>query len=71
MNRVRHPLLDLFASATDQELAKYVDYLDEGINILRLRPGQQITRAFGREWFPATRIMRVDPTSGHLRQRAV
>ena len=38
-----HPFLALIASATDRELAKYVQYLKEENKILRARvPGKQI-----------------------------
>ncbi|WP_339747196.1 hypothetical protein [uncultured Rubinisphaera sp.] len=41
MARNFHPLLALIASATDQELAKYVDYLKAENQILRARiPGR-------------------------------
>jgi len=45
-----HPLLALIASATDKELAKYVQYLKEENKILRARiPGQVHTRSAERE----------------------
>ena len=45
-----HPLLALIASATDRELAKYVDYLKAENKILRARiPGQIHTRPAERE----------------------
>ena len=41
MNKIYHPLLALIASATDNELAKYVEYLKHENKILRARiPGQ-------------------------------
>ena len=41
MNNIYHPLLALIASATDNELAKYVEYLKHENKILRARiPGQ-------------------------------
>ena len=50
MPAVFHPLLALIASATDRELAKYVEYLKEEIKILRARiPGQIHTRTEERE----------------------
>ncbi len=43
--RIFHPLLALIASATDRELAKYVEYLKEENKILRARiPGQIHTK---------------------------
>ena len=48
--QVFHPLLALIASATDRELAKYVEYLKEENKILRARiPGQIHTRPKERE----------------------
>jgi hypothetical protein len=45
-----HPLLALIASATDKELARYVEYLKEENKILRARiPGQIHTRVDERE----------------------
>jgi hypothetical protein len=45
MPKIFHPLLQLIASATDPELAKYVEYLKEENKILRARiPGQIHTR---------------------------
>ena len=35
MNKIYHPLLALIASATDNELAKYVEYLKNENKILR------------------------------------
>jgi len=50
MSRIFHPLLALIASATDKELAKYVEYLKEENRILRARiPGQVHTRPDERE----------------------
>ena len=41
MNKIYHPLLALIASAADNELAKYVEYLKNENKILRARiPGQ-------------------------------
>jgi len=41
MAKIFHPLLALIASATDRELAKYVEYLKAENKILRARiPGQ-------------------------------
>ena len=42
MNRVYHPLLALIASATDRELAKYVEYLKHENKILRDRLPKQV-----------------------------
>lgn len=45
MPKLFHPLLKLIASATDRELAKYVEYLKEENKILRARiPGQIHTK---------------------------
>jgi len=50
MNQIFHPLLALIASATDSELAKYVEYLKEENKILRARiPGQVHTKPAERE----------------------
>jgi len=50
MTKIFHPLLALIASATDRELAKYVEYLKEENKILRARiPGQIHTRHEERE----------------------
>ena len=50
MSQIFHPLLALIASATNNELAKYVEYLKEENKILRARiPGQIHTRAAERE----------------------
>lgn len=50
MARIFHPLLALIASATDRELAKYVECLKEENKILRARiPGQIHTRPAERE----------------------
>ena len=50
MNQIFHPLLALIASATNNELAKYVEYLKEENKILRARiPGQIHTRTGERE----------------------
>ena len=50
MPKLFHPLLALIASATDRELAKYVEYLKEENKILRARiPGQIHTRPGERE----------------------
>jgi len=50
MNGIFHPLLALIASATNNELAKYVQYLKEENKILRARiPGQIHTRPAERE----------------------
>lgn len=50
MTKLYHPLLALIASATDTELAKYVQYLKEENKILRARiPGQIHTRVHERE----------------------
>ena len=50
MPQVFPPLLALIASATDRELAKYVEYLKEENKILRARiPGQIHTRREERE----------------------
>ncbi len=40
--KIFHPLLALVASATDTELAKYVEYLKEENKILRARLPKQI-----------------------------
>lgn len=42
MARFFHPLLTLIASATDRELAKYVQFLKEENKILRKRAGGEI-----------------------------
>ena len=42
MNKTYHPLLALIASATDNELAKYVEYLKHENKILRARIPDQI-----------------------------
>ena len=42
MNKIYHPLLALIASATDSELAKYVEYLKHENKILRSRLPKQI-----------------------------
>lgn len=48
--KIFHPLLALIASATDKELAKYVEFLKEENKILRERvPGQIHTRPSERE----------------------
>ena len=50
LQRKAHPLLALIASATDKELAKYVQFLKEENKILRARvPGQIHTRPGERE----------------------
>jgi putative transposase len=50
MNKIFHPLLALIASATNNELAKYVEYLKAENKILRARiPGQIHTRVKERE----------------------
>ena len=50
VTKVFHPLLALIASASDKELAKYVQYLKEENKILRARiPGQIHTRPAERE----------------------
>jgi len=40
MAKIFHPLLALIASATDRELAKYVEYLKAKNQILRTRIGR-------------------------------
>ena len=46
MPQIFHPLLALIASATDKELAKYVQFLKEENKILRARvPGQIHTKS--------------------------
>ena len=42
MNRIYHPLLALIASATESELAKYVEYLKAENRILRARLPKQV-----------------------------
>ena len=43
MTKIVHPLLAMIASATDRELAKYVEFLKEENRILRARvPGKQV-----------------------------
>lgn len=42
MTQIFHPLLALIASATDSELAKYVDYLKQENKILRARLPKQV-----------------------------
>jgi len=50
MPQIFHPLLALIASATNNELAKYVEYLKEESKILRARiPGQIHTKPEERE----------------------
>ena len=50
MTKLFHPLLALIASATEHELAKYVEYLKEENKILRARiPGQFHTTPEERE----------------------
>ena len=50
MNQIFHPLLALLASATDRELAKYIEYLKQENKILRARiPGQVHTRVEERQ----------------------
>ncbi|WP_296457090.1 hypothetical protein [Rubinisphaera sp.] len=50
MAKIFHPLLALIASATDRELAKYVEYLKAENQILRARiPGQIHTTAGERQ----------------------
>lgn len=50
MPKIVHPLLALIASATDRELAKYVEFLKEENKILRSRiPGQVHTKPAERE----------------------
>ncbi len=50
MSKIFHPLLALIASATDRELARYVEYLKEENKILRARvPGQIHTKPSERE----------------------
>ena len=50
MARLIHPLLALIASATDRELARYVEYLKEENKILRARiPGEIHTKPHERE----------------------
>ena len=45
MPRIFHPLLALIASATDRELARYVEFLKEENKILRARiPGEIHTK---------------------------
>ena len=46
MNKIYHPLLALIASATDRELAKYVEYLKHENKILRARLPKQIHTTF-------------------------
>ena len=52
MIRIFHPLLALIASATNNELAKYVEYLKEENKILRARiPGRSTpARPNGNGW---------------------
>jgi hypothetical protein len=50
MTAIFHPLLAMIASATDKELAKYIQFLKEENKILRARiPGQVHTRPEERE----------------------
>ena len=42
MSKIFHPLLALIASATDKELAKYVEYLKHENKILRSRLPKQV-----------------------------
>ena len=46
MSKLFHPLLALIASATDKELAKYVEYLRHENKILRARLPKQIHTSF-------------------------
>jgi len=46
MTKLFHPLLALIASATDRELAKYVEYLKQENKILRARLPKQIHTTF-------------------------
>jgi len=50
MSEIFHPLLAMIASATNNELAKHVEYLKEENKILRARiPGQIHTKVSERE----------------------
>ena len=50
MTEIFHPLLALIASATENQLAKYVEYLKEENKVLRARiPGQVHTKPAERE----------------------
>ena len=61
MTKIFHPLLALIASATDRELAKYVEFLKEENKILRSRvPGQIHTKPFERE-----RLIKLGKSLGH------
>ena len=42
MSKIFHPLLALIASATDRELAKYIEYLKHENKILRERLPRQV-----------------------------
>lgn len=42
MTKIFHPLLALIASATDKELAKYVEYLRHENKLLRARLPKQV-----------------------------
>ena len=42
MSKIFHPLLALIASATDNELAKYIQYLKEENKLLRSRLPKQV-----------------------------
>jgi putative transposase len=42
MTKIYHPLLALIASATESELAKYVEYLKAENRVLRARLPQQV-----------------------------
>ena len=46
MTKIFHPLLALIASATDNELAKYVGYLKHENKILRDRSPKQVHTTF-------------------------
>ncbi|MCH7990534.1 MAG: hypothetical protein IID46_15440, partial [Planctomycetes bacterium] len=46
MSKIFHPLLALIASATDRELAKYVEYLKHENKILRDRAPEQVHTTF-------------------------
>ncbi|MCA9112203.1 MAG: helix-turn-helix domain-containing protein [Planctomycetaceae bacterium] len=62
MEKIVHPLLAMIASATDRELAKYVEFLKEENRILRARvPGKQIhTKPHERE-----RLLKLGKSLGH------
>jgi putative transposase len=63
MTRIFHPLLALIASATDRELAKYVQFLKEENKILRSRvKGQVHTKPEERDDYSSLARFWVEPS---------